>query len=1387
MGKRDSVEIIGADPIIASIISEGLDKIKSADLLAIFERLCPNCNWKIPSYRLDSFLACSECIPESIAKKYYGEVPVNAQVRLGEILEEQGELRAFRKSYYVERELEEFTKFFEKLVGAPPWSAQRVWARRVISGQSFAIIAPTGVGKTVFGIVMALYLAQKKDYRTYIVLPTKTLLKQVLSKIREWESKLGVNYVISYHSEMGAKERREFEERFSSGNFRILITTSQFLIRNLSNIIKAFEAAGREKGHYRYVDFMFVDDVDSFLRNVKNLDRAITLLGYNRSKQMRVILEKIKRMGSRSSEEKSFFLNEDEWSEIMNTRLRAGILVVSSATGRVRGVLLRRLFTLVFGFSIGSSKEGIRNVLDTYDDALLEIKVNRDVLVKRAIEYAKKLGPGGLIFIARGPDSDELLNRIVEGLEKSGLKAIGVSAEEGTEVAHAVEKFAKKEVDILVGKASPYGLLVRGLDLPERVRYAIFVKIPQFSIRLEARPHPIYLSFVLRKMANIFPDKMQLLDSIRELASNIIWLRPYEIPNIETEANNLINEKGIDKAIEFVKEKVKDNRDPRLATLLITLMFTKRLSEALSEEDLPEKLSKAGVPFEIREEDGKKVISLLSADIKTYIQASGRTSRLYAGGITKGLAIILPDNKNLLEELDRKLLWTVETASVPISEVNLDEVIKEIDADREKVRIARLGKMPAKEHLQTCLFVVESPTKARTIASFFGRPTRRILPGMVAYEIIIGKYLATIAATIGHVTDLVTHRFIPKFKVIRREGRPDMVVREYVIKELIWPYGIPMVKMNSEYRFIPIFGPKVTCAKCGYVFIPYITVNDEKENKDVIEKKIRRIKLFLRKRISDLQMYLSAMKRSPGIPLKCPRCGETEQLYDKTITINTLRQLALESEVVLLGTDPDIEGEKIAWDVAILLKPYAKKIYRIEFHEVTRSAIERALREPREINLDLVKGQLLRRIEDRWIGFYLSEELKELLGERNLSAGRVQSPVLSWIVERYNLWKQKEKWTVINLGDGAEIRIPGEVNVKKVVIKDVVVEEKKIIPPPPLITDTLLRYASAFYGYGADKTMKLAQALFELGLVTYIRTDSTRVSDAGIMVGRRLVVDNFGKDLHSPRRWSTGEEGAHECIRPTRPLMLDDLREVLERGEIILTEELPAEAFNIYDMIVRIFMASQMKEALTEYATVKVEIELTRDTDKKEVIEEEVSGIIKIKEPGFIRALKGDMRKFFLPRKISLFEKGTVLTADKIRSETIELPRAWPLTEGEIVRIMRERGIGRPSTYATIIQKLFERRYIKRQGGYIIPKERGVIVNKIINALHKDMVSEERTRIIFERIDEVASKRRQYLDMLREIFNEIVTERTEVMKKKLPPEIVSAIEKYRRDIEKRLG
>jgi len=1299
---------------------------------------------------------------------------------LGEFLFERGELRRFRKVFLIEKQLDDFDEFFEMLIGSRLWSAQRVWARRVFAGQSSAIIAPTGVGKTVFGLVLALYLAHRLNKVSYIVLPTTTLLRQIIDKLRDWEEKLGKNHVLYFYSGMRKKEKEEFLERFENGDFKVLVTTSQFLVRNLQKIISAFyKAKNRSSGVP--IDFLFVDDVDSFLRNPKNLDRALSLLGYLHFKKVREIIEKIKKAVFFYARNRGEFfrLTESDWETIFEARKRSGLLVVSSATGRVGSATVRRIFSTLFGFSIGSSKEGIRNVVDTFD---IEVLKKEKSLIERTVELVKKLGSGGLVFVSRGVKSDEIIETLQNSLKNIGLNAVGVTAEDSRSVQNLVNDFREGKIDVLIGKASPYGLLVRGLDLPERIRYAIFVEVPHYSIKLDVKPNPIYLSFVIRRISPALKNRKEVLEKIRSLASHLIWLKPQEVKDLEEKLSNELSNKDIETLIKVYKEKLDiEPEDHKINVILSTLELCKIIKDFLSDSPI-KMLEKTTVPFDVRTENGKEEIYILTADIKTYIQASGRTSRLFAGGLTKGLSIIISQNETLIKELDTKLLWASDTNLIPLSEIDLDKLIEEIDEDRKKVLLAWEGKIPAKGHLQTCLFIVESPTKAKTIASFFGRPSRRFLPGLVAYEVIMGgKYLATIVATLGHLTELITHKFIPVFDYVRENGKLVPVVKGYKVEELEWPYGIVIMKVNGETKYLPIFGPRVTCNACGYTFIPYFSIDpaDEKMFKKTIE--------FLRfSKHDEIELIFT----KTIVPLKCPRCGESENLYDRSILLESLRKLASESELVIIGTDPDIEGEKIAWDIAILLKPYAKEIKRAEFHEVTRSAIEEALNNLRDIDINLVKGQLLRRIEDRWIGFYLSMKLRDILEERNLSAGRVQSPVLNWIIDFYKEWKEKEEITIIEPIKGIELRIKGKVQPIRISLVDVKHEEKTIYPPPPLITDTLLNYASNLYGMSANETMKNAQKLFEMGLITYIRTDSTRVSNLGIYLGKRLVSEEYGEEYHVPRSWAKkGEEGAHECIRPTKPLMLHELKEAIERGEIALTEELPASAFNIYDLIVRFFMASQMKEMKVNMIEYTFEIEYEID-GKRKVEKVIVNGYDHVIYPGFSVALTPRMLKIVTPTKLPSLSKGYEFDKSKIVVTVKKVPKGRLPTEGDIVRMMKEKEIGRPSTYANILTKLKERQYVKLvQGRFLTPKIRGRIVNDILNRLHKDMVSEERTRVILKQIDDVSEGKAKYDELLREIHNEILEdmrkERSNKIWELLPEDLKSEIEKYKMNVEKR--
>ena len=217
-------------------------------------------------------------------------------------------------------------------------------------------------------------------------------------------------------------------------------------------------------------------------------------------------------------------------------------------------------------------------------------------------------------------------------------------------------------------------------------------------------------------------------------------------------------------------------------------------------------------------------------------------------------------------------------------------------------------------------------------------------------------------------------------------------------------------------------------------------------------------------------------------------------------------------------------------------------------------------------------------------------------------------------------------------------------------------------------------------------------------------------------------------------------------------------------------------------------MASQMKEAIGDMLRVKLRIKLKEPIDGKTEIEEEIYGLRRLKFGGFARAFTRRMRDVFLPRRIPEFEEGETISADKIKIEYLDLPKGRLLTEGEIVRMMKERGIGRPSTYAPIIEKLFDRKYIRKiRGSYIVPRERGIIVNNIINRLHSDMVSEERTKKVLEKIDEVVNKARDYTELLYEIMEEVLSEMERMRREKLPQEVIAEITKYQKLLERRIA
>jgi len=566
------------------------------------------------------------------------------------------------------------------------------------------------------------------------------------------------------------------------------------------------------------------------------------------------------------------------------------------------------------------------------------------------------------------------------------------------------------------------------------------------------------------------------------------------------------------------------------------------------------------------------------------------------------------------------------------------------------------------------LLIVESPTKARTISRFFGKPYKRKIGNITVFEVSTGEFLLNIVATMGHVFDLVTNE------------------------------GFHGVKVENE-DFVSIFDFIKKCKKCGEQFT----------NLDF-----------------------------------CPKC-KGKEFHSKSEIIEAMRRLALEVNRIFIATDPDIEGEKIAYDVYCSLYSMNKKIERLEFHEITKKAFLQALKDRREINLKMVEAQLVRRIEDRWIGFELSQKLWQRFQNYKLSAGRVQTPVLGWIIERVSESRKKKRVLLAKLSNGLKVLIEnptiklskGELGkyIKKLNarITDMKNEEKNINPLPPYTTDTLLRDASAKLYFPASKTMALAQDLFEIGLCTYHRTDSTAVSTTGINIAKEYIQNNY-PSLFSPRRYLM--KGAHECIRPTRALDAEQLKNLVSAGILRFPKKLSNEHFQLYELIFKRFIASQMREVKLLYQSFRVVI-----NGNETIVENPVSII----SEGF---------NVVMPIRIVNPVKEGVYSLDFAR--ILYLPKARPFSEGEIIALMKERGVGRPSTYAKTVATILERNYAIERKNKLINTILGFKVYKYLSLKFGKYVSEETTRKLEEIMDNIEQGKVDYKEVLKSLYEEIV-------------------------------
>ena len=1130
--------------------------------LLIFERGCPNCGGSISDLRLKEGLVCEKCLKRPLKNK-----------NILEALKKKNRLLKLKPIYECEKKLYEFEDFFKKATGFVLQNLQKTWAKRVFLKKSFAIVAPTGVGKTTFGLVLSCFFESK----VLIIVPTKLLGRQAQNRLNEFLEKVNSKKRVLFY-EPKEKIKKEFRDK----EFDIFICTNAFLHKNVNKLLE--------------IDFkfIFIDDVDSFLKRSKNIDSLFKLLGFT-DYEIKLALKDKK--------------TEDDLEKLKELRNRKEKLLILSSATLVPKTNRIKLFRNLLGFDIQKASSTLRNI----DDFKLEVPdINSAKEV--SLKIIKKLGSGGLIFIS-SLEGKKKAEELVEFYKKEGIKACFYEKLN-------LKDFEKGEYEVVVGLSLINNPLVRGIDLPSVIKYAIFLEPPLFKI-------PISEDITLKELFSLLCSLYNLIEEKEKVQSYIFFLKKYLGLREEALDKYPKIKERVDKIKEFLKNLFKDER-------------------------FIEKIKNSKEVFLLKEENK---FFIILGDAPTYIQATGRTSRLIGSKLTKGASFLLYTNPKFFNSLKKRLdtfFKAQEIEFIDFKEEVLDELKEELDKDREYAKKILEKKAPLVEFqlFKNTLVIVESPSKAKTIASFFGKPQIRIEGDLVFYEIPLTDRILSITACLGHVFDLVNSKGF---------------------------FGI-----LTENRFIPVYDTiKVSLKdKTQYVEIDHLKEEDKKNIKDKFQ------------------------------------------------IVEDLRTSAFWADEVFICTDPDAEGEKIAYDIFLALRFFCPYVKRAEFHEVTPYSFKKALENSRDINLDLVKAQLVRRISDRWIGFALSQKLWSVFKNHSLSAGRVQTPVLGWIIENYNKLKEKKAIVEFEIADFKvnlefeDTTLAKKVfdNLERAQIEIIDEKEELIYPEPPYTTDAILKDSP----FSALYTMKVLQELFEKGLITYHRTDSTRVSILGQNVAKKFIEERFGKEFVENRSYFS--EGAHECIRPTKPQDSENIRFSINMGVLEL-DNLQA-GLKIYDMIFRRFISSQMKPAKVKYKILKIKLDF---------FEKEISVPFKILEEGFL--------KYNLSIKIVKREE-FVIRPLKIRF----VPSSPPFTQGSLIMRMKERGLGRPSTYAQIVNTLLERGYVVEKNKKLFPTKLGIKVYNFLSKNYSEYVEENFTKKLEEETDKVEKAQVSYQKILREAY-----------------------------------
>ncbi|MDD2421005.1 MAG: type I DNA topoisomerase [Heliobacteriaceae bacterium] len=489
--------------------------------------------------------------------------------------------------------------------------------------------------------------------------------------------------------------------------------------------------------------------------------------------------------------------------------------------------------------------------------------------------------------------------------------------------------------------------------------------------------------------------------------------------------------------------------------------------------------------------------------------------------------------------------------------------------------------------------------------------------------------------------------------------------------------------------------------------------------------------------------------------------------------LKELRNAARKADKILLGADPDREGEAIAWHLSQILGVTEKAPCRIDFNEITKAAIQKAVKKPRQIDYDRVEAQQARRILDRIVGYKLSPLLWRKI-RKGLSAGRVQSVAVRLICDREEEirgFKPEEYWSLTAelqaakgilcarlhsqvAGKKLEVRnkaqmdgILGEIKQQQFVITSVKTREKRRNPAPPFTTSSLQQEAYRKLGFTARRTMMVAQQLYEgldlgkegtVGLVTYIRTDSVRLAATALEEARIWIGQRFGTDYLPPEARNfenrNKTQNAHEAIRPTS---------VFREPETIKSL-VTADQFKLYRLIYNRFVASQMSVAVLDNTTVDI-------TAGNYVFR--VTGSV-IKFPGFMKVyIEGKDDEItedqgLLPAVVV----GEVLAVQKLEPKQHFTQPPPRYTEATLVKVLEEKGIGRPSTYAPIVETIVARGYVVREEKQFFPTELGEVVVDLLKEYFPKVIDVEFTAGMEAKLDQVADGQQDWKAVLQDFY-----------------------------------